>query len=81
MRQAEEHDVEPVDAVGVERLEHEVRVGTGEARVQRRRRGTPACESPVATTTSKLRVLGGEPQQLGAGEPRRTDDPDPQHDA
>ena len=40
VRQAEEDHVEPVDLIGVERLEHEPRIGAGQARIERRRGDT-----------------------------------------
>ena len=80
MGQAEEDEVEAGDPVGVEALEDQVRVGHGQAGVELGRRATGLAVARRAHEL-QVRVLGDEPQQLGARVARRPDDPDADHEA
>ena len=76
--QAEEDDVEPVDPVGVEALEHEVGVGHGQARVELGRRRAGLAVAGGAHDV-EIGCWAQQPQQLGARVARRPDDPDADH--
>ena len=74
--QGQQDEVEPGEVGGVVGGVAQVAVGRREARV---RVGDGGAGGGVAGDVDdvELRVAGQQPQQLGAGEPRRPDDPDP----
>ena len=78
MREPQEDEVEPARTLEVERLEDEVGVGGAEARVQ-----VGGAEAGLGVTGGvvdlEVGMVRGEPQELGAGETRRTDDADAYH--
>ncbi len=76
MRQTEEGDVESIGHRRVERLEHEIRIGDLERRIDV---GGTAAGHRIARGDDDIhaRMTGDEAEQLGSGVPRGTDDPDP----
>ena len=76
--QPAEHDVEVVASAtpGSRRLEHEVGIGDGQARVQVGDAGA-GLGVPGGDDEVERRVLRAQPQQLGPGEAGGADDADP----